>query len=107
MLFLLNDAVFRLDTAALTPPMGSQRFGRLTFDFVRELGCELYAEEPLLHCMSPGRATRLAALIATKAPKINGALFVAPGFDCPPELVTSQFAQISFDVMAWLYKRQR
>jgi len=107
MLFLLNDAVFQLDTAALTPPLDAERFGRLSFDFVRGLGRELYAEEPLLHTSAPGRAVRLAALIVAKAPTINAALFVAPGFDCEPELVTSQFAAISFEVMVWLYKRQR
>jgi hypothetical protein len=107
MLFLLNDAVFRLDTAALTPPMDSRRFKRLSFDFVRELGCELFAEEPLLHSVSPERAARLAALIAAKTPNINAALFVAPAFDCPPDQVTVQFASISFEVMVWLYTRQR
>ena len=107
MLFLLNDQVLRLERAELVPPMDADRFRRLTFDFVCELGRELYAEEPLLLENSPGRAERLAALIAAKDPRINAALFVAPAYGCDPELVTCQFAQLSFDVMVWLYQRQK
>src|SRR5271155_4950490 len=95
MLFLLNDQVLRLERTKLPPPMEAERFRRLSFDFIRELGCELFAEQPLLLRAAPGRAERLAALIAAKAPQINAALFVAPGYGCPTAMVSTQFAEIS------------
>jgi len=106
MLFLLNDTVFKLEASELVPPLDAERFRRLTFDFVVDLGRELFAEQPLLQRAYPGRAARLAALIAAKAPRINAALFVAPGFRCPTSLVTSQFAEIPFEVMVKLCKRE-
>ena len=107
MLFLLNDVVFKLETAQLTPPMAARRFRRVSLAFVRTLGTELFAEQPLLHYSAPERARRLATLIAAKAPRINAALFIAPAFDCDPELVTCQFAEIGFDMMVGLYQRQK
>ncbi|MFI4933224.1 MAG: hypothetical protein ACHP7N_01270 [Caulobacterales bacterium] len=107
MLFLLNDVVFQLDPAALAPSAAAQRFRRLSLGFIRRLGAELYAETPLLHYSEPDRARRLAALIGVKFPNINAALFVAPAFDCSPDQVQTQFAEISFEVMAWLYQRQK
>lgn len=107
MLFLLNDTLFKLEPTSLIPPLDARRFRRLTFDFVCELGRELYAEQPLLQRANPERAQRLAALIATKAPRVNAALFVAPGFHCSTGLVTCQFAEIPFELMVKLYQRQR
>ena len=107
MFFLLNDRVLNLGAAELIPPLDAARFRRLSLDFVRELGCELFAKAPLLPATHPGRGARLAALIAIKSPRINAALFIAPGFGCPSETVSCQFAQVSFEVMAWLYERQR
>lgn len=107
MLFLLNNVLLNLDAVALTPPMAAQRFHRLSLDFVRRLGCELYAEQPMLQNVEPERARRLCALIAAKAPGVNAALFVAPAFNCPIEAVHTQFAEITFEAMVWLYKRQR
>jgi hypothetical protein len=107
MLFLLNDQVLKIERAEMVPPIDAERFRRLSFDFVCELGRELFADEPLLQETSPARAVRLAALIGAKAPQINAALFVAPSFGCNPDLVTCQFAEISFDMMAWLYQHQR
>ena len=107
MLFLLNDVVFRLETASLTPPMAARRFQRVTAAFVRRLGDELFAEQPLLQYSAPDRAFRLATLIAARMPDCNAALFVAPAFNCDPDLVTSQFTQIGFEVMVGLYQRQK
>jgi len=87
MLFLLNDVVFDLDEACPVTPADARRFEKLGFDYVLELGCELFAEDPLLHRTDPGRARRLAWLIAERSPEINAALFAAPARDCAPELV--------------------
>ena len=106
MLFLLNNVVLNLDTTGLTPPMAAQRFEKLSLDFVRRLGCELYSEQPMLQAIEPERARRLCALISAKAPHVNAALFVAPAFNCPIESVHTQFAEITFEAMVWLYKRQ-
>jgi hypothetical protein len=107
MLFLLNDVVFRLDALSLAPPVTARRFRRVSLGFVRSLGRELFAEQPLLQYGAPERAKRLAALIAAKAPSVNAALFVAPTFDCDPALVSVRFAEISFEVMVGLYLSQR
>ena len=106
MLFLMNDVVLNLDTVDLTPPMASDRYRRLTLDFVSGLGCELYAEQPLLQYSAPERARRLAVMIMAKAPNINAALFVAPAFGCPPDQVTARYAQLSFEIIQQLYRRQ-
>jgi len=107
MLFLLNDQVFKLEAAQLTPPMAARRFRGVSLAFVRRLGAELFAEQPLLQYTAPERARRLATLIASKAPNINAALFVAPGFDCDPGQVSCRFAEIGFEMMVELYQRQR
>ena len=49
MLFLLNDVVFDLDEACPVTPGDARRFERLGFDYVLELGCELFAED-LMGC---------------------------------------------------------
>ena len=46
MLFLLNDVVFDLDEACPVTPADARRFEKLGFDYVLELGCELFAEDP-------------------------------------------------------------
>ena len=58
MLFLLNDVVFDLDEACPVTPADARRFEKLGFDYVLELGCELFAEDPMLHVNDPGRARR-------------------------------------------------
>ena len=78
MLFLLNDVVFDLDEACPVTPADTRRFEKLSFDYVLELGCELFAENPLLHRNDPQRARRLAWLIAERSPDVNAALFAAP-----------------------------
>ena len=107
MLFLMNDVVFNLDAELMKPPVPLQRLHMLTFDFVKTMGAELYAEQPLLHLSSPERAKRLASLIINKAPQINGALFIAPDVGCAPEKVFTRFVEIGIDVMALLYSRQQ
>lgn len=68
MLFLLNDVVFDLDEACPVTPGDARRFERLGFDYVLELGCELFAEDPLLQRNDPHRARRLAWLIHDRGP---------------------------------------
>ena len=72
MLFLLNDVVFDLDEACPVTPADARRFEQLGFDYVLELGCELFAEDPLLHRNDPARARRLAWLIANRSPLAEG-----------------------------------
>ncbi len=91
-LFLLNDAVFDLAEGLAVDPVDERRFARLGFDYVVELGCELFAENPMLHRDEPERARRLAWLIASRNVGLNAALFAAPEADCAPELVEPRFA---------------
>ena len=106
MLFLLNDVVLDLSDIKLTPRLTSQRFRALSMPDILRMGQELYAEYPLLHTERRGRALRLAALIATKAPLINAALFVAPGFGCDPDEVTVRFKTLDRELMEELHQRQ-
>lgn len=105
MLFLLNDVVFDLDEACPVTPADARRFEKLGFDYVLELGCELFAEDPLLHRTDPGRARRLAWLIAERSPEINAALFAAPARDCAPELVEPRFCALPEPVIRQLSSR--
>ena len=94
MLFLLNDVVFDLDEACPVTPADARRFERLGFDYVLELGCELFAEDPLMHRNDPERARRLAWLIAQRSPDVNAALFAAPAVACDPDLVEPRFCAL-------------
>ena len=107
MLFLMNEVVLNLDALHLAPPVAARRFAKLNLQFVSQLGAELFSEEPLLQRVAPDRAMRLAALIVTKAPEINAALFIAPAKGCPVDQVQSRYASIGFEVMGLLYDRQR
>lgn len=106
MLFLLNDVVLNVSPQALAPPLTARRFGALDFDAVRELGQELYADHPQLHHTHPERAERLAMLLLAKSARINGALFVAPYENCPPQEVAVRFVELDFAVLAGLSERQ-
>lgn len=105
MLFLLNDVVFDLDDACPVAPHDARRFDRLGLDYVLELGCELFAEDPLLHRNDPLRARRLAWLIHERSPEVNAALFAAPAAGCAPELVEPQFCALPGPVMRQLQTR--
>ena len=83
MLFLLNDVVFDLDETSPVTPGDARRFEKLSLDYVLELGCEMFAEDPLLHQTDPQRARRLAWLIHDRSPDVNAALFAAPAAACP------------------------
>src|SRR4051794_12474914 len=107
MLFLLNDTVLRLDGVAVDARLSGQRMQKLEFPAILRMGQELFSREPLLHRTNPARAERLAALIATKAPMINAALFVAPSVGCAPAEVTVRFVACQFEVMAELHNLQR
>ena len=105
MLFLLNDVVFDLDEACPAPSHDVRRFETLSFDYVLEMGCELFAEDPLLHRKDPARARRLAWLIAHRTEGVNAALFAAPEADCAPELVEPRFCALPEAVMRQLQSR--
>lgn len=105
MLFLLNDVVLDLDETCPIAPVDSRRFDRLGLDYVLELACELFAEDPLLHRNDPQRARRLAWLIHERSPDVNAALFAAPHPGCPPELVEPQFCALPSPVMRQLHAR--
>jgi hypothetical protein len=107
MLFLLNDAVLRLDDVAVDTRLGGRRMLRLEFPAILRMGQELFAREPLLQRTNPDRARRLAGLICAKAPMINAALFVAPALDCPPAEVTIRFVACASETMAELYDLQQ
>ncbi len=106
MLFLLNDVVLDLSGVRLSPQMAARRFQSLSFEAVGKLGCELYAENPLLQVSRPERARRLATLIVARAPRVNAALFVSPRYGCEPEEVMFRVATIGAEVMAGLSSRQ-
>lgn len=105
MLFLLNDVVFDLDAASPVTPADARRFESLGFDYVMELGCELFAEDPLLHRNDPARARRLAWLIRDRSPDVNAALFAAPETDCDPALVEPLFCALPAAVLKKLHGR--
>ena len=102
MLFLLNDVVFDLDETCPVTPGDARRFEKLGFDYVLELGCELFAEDPMLHRNDPTRARRLAWLIADRSPEVNAALFAAPAAACDPDLVEPRFCALPDAVIAGL-----
>lgn len=105
MLFLLNDVVFDLDEACPVTPGDARRFEKLGLDYVLELGCELFAEDPLLHVNDPQRARRLAWLIHDRSPEVNAALFAAPAAGCDPTLVEPQFCALPDAMMRHLKTR--
>ncbi|HWW12486.1 MAG TPA: hypothetical protein VN018_08210 [Brevundimonas sp.] len=105
MLFLLNDVVFDLDEACPVTAVDARRFEALDLDYVLELGCELFAEDPLLHHTDPQRARRLAWLIHDRSPDVNAALFAAPAAGCDPDLVEPQFCALPDPVMRQLKTR--
>ncbi|MGH6978666.1 MAG: hypothetical protein ACRED4_05190 [Brevundimonas sp.] len=107
MLFLLNDVVFDLDEACPATPADTRRFEQLGFDYVLELGCELFAEDPLLHRNDAARARRLAWLIANRSADVNAALFAAPEAGCQPDLVEPRFCTLPAMVMRQLQAKGR
>jgi len=105
-LFLMNEVVLNLDPMRAAAPVRPRGFRALSFNAVLRMGQELYAEHPLLHFARPEGARRLATLLSAKAPSINSALFVAPGFACSAEEVTVRLASTSLELMLDLYERQ-
>ena len=105
MLFLLNDVVFDLDEACRVSAVDARRFEKLDFDYVLEMGCDLFAEDPMLHRNDPARARRLAWLIAHKTEGVNAALFAAPDTGCAPELVEPRFCALPEMIMRQLQSR--
>ncbi|NWE54326.1 hypothetical protein, partial [Brevundimonas sp. P7753] len=78
---------------------------KLDFDYVLEMGCDMFAEDPLLHRNDPARARRLAWLIAHKTEGVNAALFAAPDAGCAPELVEPRFCALPEMIMRQLQSR--
>ena len=107
MYFLLNDVVLTLELQVLTPPMLARRFSALTLDCVEKLGREIYAEEPRLQHRRLERAKRLAALIVSKAPEVNAALFVAPTRGCRFDRVAVRLACLDVELLARLHAEQQ
>lgn len=105
MLFLLNDVVFDLDETSPVTAVDARRFERLGLDYVVELGCELFSEDPMLHRNDPERARRLAWLIAARSPEVNAALFAAPEAGCPADLVEPRFCALPQTAMQQLHRR--
>jgi hypothetical protein len=81
-LFLLNEVVLNVEGVRIGPKLTSRHLQALSLGDLIQMGQELYAETPLLHLFDKARARRLAALIMTKSPEINGALFLAPAYGC-------------------------
>ena len=107
MYFLLNDVVLTLELQLLTPPMMARRFSALTLDCVEKLGREIFAEEPRLQHRRLERAKRLAALIVSKAPKVNAALFVAPSRGCRYDQVAVRLASLDVTLLGQLHAEQQ
>ena len=107
MYFLLNDVVLTLELQLLTPPMIARRFSALTLDCVQMLGQEIFAEEPRLQHRRLERAKRLAALIISKAPEVNAALFVAPTRGCRFDHVAVRMASLDMALLARLHAEQQ
>jgi hypothetical protein len=107
MYFLLNDVVLTLELQLLTPPMVARRFSALTLECVEKLGREIFAEEPRLQHRRLERARRLAALIVTKAPEVNAALFVAPSRSCRFDQVAVRLASLDVGLLARLHTEQQ
>jgi hypothetical protein len=107
MLFLMNDVVFDLDETCPVTAADARRFEKLGFDYLMELGCELFAEDPMLHHNDPERARRLAWLIHDRSPEVNAALFAAPECDCDPALVEPQFCALPTAVLRQLMTRAK
>jgi hypothetical protein len=108
MLFLMNDALIQLTSDDLLVPMREAQVQShaLSFDFIRQLGCEVFANEPMLQVRNPDKARRLAALIVAREPQINAALFVAPKTGCLPEDVQCRFVSIGLEIVGLLKERQ-
>ena len=107
MLFLINDTVLDVDMRKLVPPAQRARFQALSLPFVMDLAREMFAAEPLLHQERSERVMRLAALILSKAPDVNAALFQAPRAGCAPQEVSAELTEVSPTVLGALYDRQR
>ncbi|MFN3229972.1 MAG: hypothetical protein ACK41P_08985 [Asticcacaulis sp.] len=75
MLFLINDTILDLDTARILHPLEAARFEALGVDFILQLGCELFAADPMVHKTHPERVRRLLSLIALKMPAVNAVEF--------------------------------
>ncbi len=107
MYFLLNDVVLNVDLQQLTPPAVARQFSALTLAGARELGREIFSEEPALQHNQVERAKRLAGLLVSKAPEVNAALFVAPARGCSPQAVAVRLVSLDLAVLAQLYKDQQ
>jgi hypothetical protein len=107
MLFLMNNFVLQLDDHEDAPVDVVNSFHSLSLDFVSRLGAEIFAKQPTMPAYEPERAKRLARLINSKSPAINAALFFAQRSGVAPEEVAVRYADVSFEVMAVLFDRQR
>lgn len=107
MLFLLNDVIFDLSETYPAPLQDLRHFESLDLDALLTLGCELYAEEPLLHQKDAARARRLAWLIAHRVTGVNAAQFYAPEGGCNPLLVEPRFCILPETILQELRERSQ
>ena len=107
MYFLMNDVILNFELQTTAPPTDPRNLASLSTDSVMRLGRELFSEEPRLQTHQPERARRLAALIVSRLPDVNAALFVAPARDCPLEYVAARFASLDLTMMGQLFRDQQ
>lgn len=107
MLFLLNDTLLQFDPSDIAAPIDARRFESVSLAYAVQLGRELFAEEPLLHKVSPERSRRLAWLLAMKQPEMNAALFLAPLRGCPQDHVTARFCALPIETLAALHAKHQ
>ena len=107
MFFLMNDMVLSLELQLLAPPIIARRTSALTLDCVQRLGREMYADDPRLQHRRLDRAKRLASMIASKAPQVNAALFVAPYRGCRPDEVMVRLISLEVPLLAELNLEQQ
>ncbi|HVZ28810.1 MAG TPA: hypothetical protein VG839_00345 [Asticcacaulis sp.] len=81
MYFLLNDLVLDIEPSRMMQPLDQERFAALSFDYIAQLGKEMFADDASIHRKNPERARRLCYLITLKMPRVNAAQFfiMAPG----------------------------
>jgi len=107
MLFLLNDAVIRLSNFSADVNLPVAQVASLQLPQILRMGQIEFARNPQLQQKDPLQALRICALILSRAPKVNAALFIAPRPGCAPHEVGVRLANVEIDVMAKLYTLQK
>jgi hypothetical protein len=102
MLFLMNDVILDFGLRALIPPEDERRLRHLSYADVLREGARMFQEKHNLPHVDVKAAQRLAAMIVTRAPQANAALF-----DVPPAgsrlAVKPYVVCVSIELLASLY----